>query len=75
MSIRCSPSTRSSRSTPATSCSAASTSGGAGGELALTLEALQPKLEAKLRNETRDSVTGKTMVFAIVPLPRNLRTQ
>lgn len=48
---------------------------GAGGELALTLEALQPKLEAKLRNETRDSVTGKTMVFAIVPLPRNLRTQ
>ena len=37
----------------------------------LTLKALQPKIEAALKNELRAGLSGKAMVFAIVPLPRN----
>ncbi|MCS0501506.1 hypothetical protein [Ancylobacter mangrovi] len=39
--------------------------------LSLTLAKLQPQLEAELKRETGDAVTGKTMVFAVVPLVRN----
>jgi len=40
---------------------------------ALTLKALQPKIEAALKSELRAGLSGKAMVFAIVPLPRNQR--
>ncbi|QIB32742.1 hypothetical protein [Ancylobacter pratisalsi] len=45
------------------------------GDVSIKLSKLQPKLEAKLRDEISDKANGKAVVFAIVPLPRNLRTQ
>jgi len=39
----------------------------------LTLKALQPKIEIALKNELGAGLSGKAMVFAIVPLPRNAR--
>lgn len=38
---------------------------------ALTLKALQLNIEVALKNELRAGLSGKALVFAIVPLPRN----
>lgn len=48
-----------------------------GGEadLSVRLNAIEPALTAKLKSEAGDSVTGKSMVFAIVPILRNSAAQ